>query len=400
MDDLVDGLALGADDYMGKPFAFAELVARVRALGRRAGEARPAVLRAGDIELDPARHTATRAARELDLSPKEFGVLEILLGADGATVSGEELLRAVWDEHADPFTNTVRMTMMKLRRKLGDPSAIETVTGAGLPDLAMTVRARLTAAYALLFCATVGVLLGASYWLLSRHFDRTLSDAAARDALDAVGLQYLLAFGGTVLLALAAGWMIAGRALAPIGRMTAFARRVSGERLDERLALEGPADELRELADTLDAMLDGLSESFDAQRRFVANAGHELRGPLTVIRTEAEVTLADPSASREELRAMGEAVVEACRRTEALLEGLMALARSQRAPGAREPLDLAPGARAAVAAVAEEARAADVRVRLDAGPPRPRATGGCSSGWWPTSWRTPCATTGRAARWT
>jgi DNA-binding response OmpR family regulator len=127
----VDGLALGADDYMGKPFAFAELVARVRALGRRAGEARPAVLEKGDIVLDPARHTATRAGRDLDLSPKEFGVLEILLGADGATVSGEELLRAVWDEHADPFTNTVRMTMMKLRRKLGEPTAIETVTGAG-----------------------------------------------------------------------------------------------------------------------------------------------------------------------------------------------------------------------------------------------------------------------------
>jgi signal transduction histidine kinase len=230
----------------------------------------------------------------------------------------------------------------------------------------MSVRVRLTAAYALLFCATVGLLLGASYWLLDRHFHRTLSDGAAGDALRAVGLQYLLAFGGTVLLALAAGWIIAGRALAPIGRMTAFARRVSGERLDERIALEGPADELRELADTLDAMLDGLSESFGAQRRFVANAGHELRGPLTVIRTQAEVALADPDASPGELRAMGEAVVDACRRAEALLEGLMALARSQRALVAREPADLAPGARAAVAAVAAEARAADVRVRLDA----------------------------------
>ena len=146
-------------------------------------------------------------------------------------------------------------------------------------------------------------------------------------------------------------------------------------------------------------MLDGLSESFGAQRRFVANAGHELRGPLTVIRTQAEVTLADPDASRDELRAMGEAVVEACRRTEALLEGLMALARSQRALVTREPTDLAPGARAAVAAVAEEARAADVRVRLDAGRRadawRPR---GYSTGWWPTWSRTPCATTARGAR--
>lgn len=231
-----------------------------------------------------------------------------------------------------------------------------------------TVRVRLTAAYALLFCATVGLLLVGSYWLLARHFGRTLSPAAAGDALAAVGIQYLLAFAGTVILALAAGWAIAGRALAPIGRMTAFARRVSGERLDERIALEGPADELRELADTLDTMLDGLSESFGAQQRFVANAGHELRGPLTVIRTQAEVTLADPGVSAAELRAMGEAVVQACQRTEALLEGLMALARSQRALVTREPADLAPGARAAVAAVAEEARDADVAVRLDAQP--------------------------------
>jgi two-component system, OmpR family, response regulator VanR len=131
VEELVDGLALGADDYMGKPFDFAELVARVRALGRRAGEARPAVLEAAGIVLDPARHTVQRNGGELELSPKEFGVLEILLGARGDTVSGEELLRAVWDEHADPFTNTVRMTMMKLRRKLGNPPVIETVTGAG-----------------------------------------------------------------------------------------------------------------------------------------------------------------------------------------------------------------------------------------------------------------------------
>ena len=131
LDDVVDGLALGADDYMGKPFAFAELTARVRALGRRAWPARPAVLHAGDLEMDPARHTATRAGRPIDLAPKEFAVLEVLLGADGATVSSEELLRRVWDENADPFTNTVRMTLSTLRRKLGDPPLIETVTGAG-----------------------------------------------------------------------------------------------------------------------------------------------------------------------------------------------------------------------------------------------------------------------------
>jgi len=131
LNDVVDGLALGADDYLSKPFAFAELVARVRSLGRRAGPARPAVLRAGDVELDPARHRVTRDGRELDLTPKEFAVLEVLLGAGGAAVSSEELLRRVWDENADPFTNSVRMTVSTLRRKLGAPPLIETVTGAG-----------------------------------------------------------------------------------------------------------------------------------------------------------------------------------------------------------------------------------------------------------------------------
>jgi two-component system response regulator VanR len=131
IDDVVDGLALGADDYLSKPFAFAELVARLRSLGRRSGPARPAVLQAGEIELDPARHTVTRAGREIDLTPKEFAVLEVLMGAGGAAVSSEELLRRVWDENADPFTNTVRMTISTLRRKLGEPSPIETVTGAG-----------------------------------------------------------------------------------------------------------------------------------------------------------------------------------------------------------------------------------------------------------------------------
>jgi two-component system response regulator VanR len=131
LDDVVDGLTLGADDYLPKPFEWKELVARIRALARRAGRARPAVLRSGDIELDPARRSVTRAGAELDLTPKEFGVLEALMSADGAAVSAEDLLQQVWDENADPFTNTVRMTVMTLRRKLGEPAVLETVMGAG-----------------------------------------------------------------------------------------------------------------------------------------------------------------------------------------------------------------------------------------------------------------------------
>ena len=130
-DDLVSWLALGADDYLAKPFRFAELVARVQALARRAGKAHPALLRAGDLVVDPARRTVRRGERDLQLSPKELAVLEVLLQADGAVVSAEQLLERVWDEHIDPFSNIVRMTVMKLRRKLGDPPVVETVPGAG-----------------------------------------------------------------------------------------------------------------------------------------------------------------------------------------------------------------------------------------------------------------------------
>jgi DNA-binding response OmpR family regulator len=131
IEDKVEGLALGADDYLAKPFAFAELVARVRALGRRATPAAPPVLQAGDLVLDPSKRTVLRSSRNIDLTRKEFGVLETLLSAGGVVVSSEELLERVWDEHADPFTTTVRVTMMTLRRKLGEPPIIETVVGSG-----------------------------------------------------------------------------------------------------------------------------------------------------------------------------------------------------------------------------------------------------------------------------
>jgi DNA-binding response OmpR family regulator len=127
ISDRVEGLDLGADDYLSKPFEFAELVARVRALGRRAATAVPPRLASGDITLDPAKRVAYRGPRRLELSPKEFALLEYLLAADGRVVSAEELLTRVWDEAADPFTGTVKTTVGRLRAKLGDPSVIETV---------------------------------------------------------------------------------------------------------------------------------------------------------------------------------------------------------------------------------------------------------------------------------
>ena len=129
--DRVSGLGLGADDYLAKPFHFPELVLRIRALARRQPAARARVLKAAGLELDPLRRTAARDGRPLDLSVKEFGVLEALLRASPAFLSAEALLEQVWDEQADPFTNTVTVTIGRLRRKLGDPPVISTTPGVG-----------------------------------------------------------------------------------------------------------------------------------------------------------------------------------------------------------------------------------------------------------------------------
>ena len=129
--DRVAGLSLGADDYLGKPFAFAELVARVRALGRRSVVPVPPILERSGLRLDPARREVARNGQPIALSPKEFAVLEVLLRADGTAVTAERLLEKAWDENADPFTNVVRVTVMTLRKRLGDPPIVLTVPGAG-----------------------------------------------------------------------------------------------------------------------------------------------------------------------------------------------------------------------------------------------------------------------------
>jgi signal transduction histidine kinase len=199
---------------------------------------------------------------------------------------------------------------------------------------------------------------------MDRHLRRTLSAQAASDALGSLAAWYFIALVGTVLVAGAVGWLLARRALAPVEEMTRFARRISEERLGERLAPVGPPDELRELGETLDAMLDRLAGAFDAQRRFLANASHELRTPLAVMRAEADVALANPDPDVEELREMAVAVTESVVRTEALLDGLMLLARSQPGLLRPEPLDLGEVARRVVRQTGAEARSREIDLRV------------------------------------
>ena len=232
----------------------------------------------------------------------------------------------------------------------------------------MTLRLRLTALYTLLFGGCGALLLFITSWIVHRQVERTIPPGFSDPALAHMDGQFVLALAGTLLISVALGYLVAGSALSPLRRVTGLAQRVTQERLDERIALHGPADELRELADTVDGMLDRLAGAFEGQRRFVANASHELRTPLTVIRAEVEVTLADPDATETDLRHMGEAVLEAADRTEVLLNSLMVLARSQQAMPRREPVDLAVAARAAEEITAAEAARRGVSVRLDIEP--------------------------------
>ena len=184
--------------------------------------------------------------------------------------------------------------------------------------------------------------------------DNTLSNLLSRSIQTLAGMS---------IVAVLFGWVIAGRVLGPLHRMTAAAKRLSEQNLHERIALDGPDDELKELADTFDAMLGRLESAFDSQRRFVANASHELRTPLSVMRTEVDVTLADPDATPEELRRMAEVVRDATRRCDALIDGLLVLARSDRGLSRQTRVDVAELADYALAQAAGEAAAAGVSLR-------------------------------------
>jgi hypothetical protein len=230
------------------------------------------------------------------------------------------------------------------------------------------VRLRLTALYTTLFLVAGALLLGVSYALLDRHLQRTLSPGVAADILAEVRGQYALSLLALTALALLLGWVVAGRALAPLRAVVSAAREVSGHSLDRRIDPQGPDDELRELAETFDAMMERLERSFTSQRRFVANASHELRTPLTVMRTELDVALADPAAGEAELRRLASVLHEEVLRCQALIDSLLEHARSEGGAVQRgERVDLAELARDAVRRLrgAAAGRGVDLRLRAE-----------------------------------
>jgi signal transduction histidine kinase len=269
---------------------------------------------------------------------------------------------------------------------------------------ARTIRFRLTVLYGLMFLVTGAILLTIGYALVRHNLDArpNVRDALQRlgikppadagsfgqrflgpggpadfrviatvraqlraDELHRLVIEYIAALGVMTMVSVAAGWLLTGRALRPLREISATARRVSGENLGERIALSGPADELKELADTFDGMLGRLDAAFASQRHFVANASHELRTPLAIMRTEIDVALADHDASAEELRAMGEAVRDTVDRNERLIESLLLLARSASALRLTEPVDLAALAGDCITDLRARAEEAHVTIRAE-----------------------------------
>jgi signal transduction histidine kinase len=253
------------------------------------------------------------------------------------------------------------------------------------------VRVRLTVLYAGAFLAAGVVLVAMTYWLVSQSLSQPIEhqldlrahplgvdlefmettrvavEAYRSEALSSLLTWSLLALAGALVLAVGLGWLLAGRALRPLRQVTETANRVADRSLHERIALHGPADEVKELADTIDAMLERLDRSFGAQRRFVANASHELRTPLAVNRTLLEVALGDPNAS-DDLKRLAPTLLTANERSELLVEGLLALARSDHEVTERAALDLADLAAVAVEQEQPEALERGITVSTDLDP--------------------------------
>jgi hypothetical protein len=345
----------------------------------------------GGLVVDPARRTATRHGVDLGLTKKELGVLEVLLAAEGAVVSSEELLERVWDEFADPFTTTVRVTVMTLRKKLGSRGSCTRssapATGSPRTDAVTEAARRCGGADAglrrggadgralLLLLSLVLVERALSTTILgagnvgvalptgrAAHLRRSTRTCCARRRSPRCCARACSPAAARRARASPSRTTSPGRVLQPLQDITAAAQRLSAERLDARIALAGPEDELKQLADTFDDMLGRLEAAFEAQRRFVADASHELRTPLAVMRTEVEVALADPAASADDLRAAALVVRDATVRADRLVDSLLLLAQSERCrPGVRERVELPEVAAQALAPSPARCRSAACR---------------------------------------
>ncbi len=334
IEDRIEGLGLGADDYLPKPFDFGELVARIRALARRSGRSLPPTLEHGDLNLDPARRVAVRGGRRLVLRPKEFGVLECLLAAQGRV------------------TARLRLSLLY--------GGLFLVCGAGL--LAITyglVRANVPATVTVPGTPTTSALpqrarshpaplpLGHPHNRPAGTPESPASQVAVAVALrqkqvDLSGelLWSAVALAIMTLVSFGLGWYVAGRVLRPVRTIARTARTISARNLGERLALDGPDDEFKELGDTLDDLFARLQAAFDSQRHFVANASHELRTPLTVERSLLQIALSDPSPTVESLLVTCQNALLNSEQQQHLIDGLLTLARSEGGLDNREPCNL------------------------------------------------------------
>ena len=387
-----------------------------------------------------------RGDRELDLTAKEFALLRYFMTHAGEVLSQETLLEHVWDEHADPFTNTVRVTVGTLRRKLAaddEPQLIETVVGRGYrlrrhvtvdaerrrtpPQLTWASAASDLAA---LIYSRGAVPAGrrwrsASIYLALGPRARANEPAAACRSTRSQPVRRQRAVAGhrgsrpssrrpsgsptrarstaahvlvRALLVLfvasfGVGWLVAGYVLRPIGRITGVAREIPATDLSRRIDLGGPDDELRQLADTFDDMLGRLDEAFASQRQFIQEASHELRNPLAVIRTNLEVTLADPTRTTEDLRHTAEVVERSTERMSRLVDDLLLYARNETPALEREPVDAASLVREAADEfqAPAEARGLHLVSSAAAGSRRRSATATRCARRWPTCWPTPPA---------
>ena len=354
LDDKASGFELGADDYLTKPFAMQELVLRLRALDRRRGHSRPPVREIAGLRLDPFRREVYREGRYVALTRKQFAVLEVLVEAEGGVISAEELLARAWDEHADPFTNAVRITVSALRKRLGEPWLIATVPGAGYRietgqtprpgegsvarAPGMSVRLKLTLSYAgflvfaaaLMLAAILGLPVGAG-----RQSTRSAALFPTACAIPGCGLPpcWRCCWCSACL---AAGCWRAACSRPWLASRTPRAWPRSGS-LSHRIELEGRQDEFREFADSFDTMLARLEAHVAEQRRFAANASHELRTPLATTQALLEVARNDPQRDTGELIDRLYAVNA---RAIDLTEALLLLSRADQRAFTREQVDL------------------------------------------------------------